>query len=405
MDNGARQAAERVARNSYGKLLSILAARSRDITAAEDALADAFAAALHAWPNQGVPTNPDAWLLTSARNALLNMQRHSTIQKTAAEEIERQYHARVSENRSFSDERLKLLFVCAHPSIDVNVRTALMLQTVLGIDSATIANAFLLSPAAMGRRLVRAKAKIRDAGIKFEIPDSDKFEGRLPHVLDAIYAAFGTGWDQIASESGKLTGLTNEAIYLARLLVELLPDQPEAKGLLALMLYCEARKAARRNHNGQFVPLKQQNAKLWNRDMIIEAEQLLGQAAVAQTFDRYQCEAAIQSVHVQYPITGQTNVAALQTLYQMLAAYSPTIGVLVAQATVLLEQGDPATALEYLERIRNPAKETYQPYWVAKAFGLSAVGAKSKASIAMDRAIGLTEDPAIKTYLGSKRLD
>jgi RNA polymerase sigma-70 factor, ECF subfamily len=405
MYNGARQAAERVARNSYGKLLSILAARSRDITAAEDALADAFAAALHVWPKQGVPTNPDAWLLTSARNALLNMQRHSTVQKTGAEEIERQYHARVSENRSFSEERLKLLFVCAHPSIDVNIRTALMLQTVLGIDSATIANAFLLSPAAMGRRLVRAKAKIRDAGIRFEVPEPEKLEDRLPEVLDAIYAAFGTGWDQIASEAGKLTGLTNEAIYLARLLVELLPDQAEARGLLALMLYCEARRAARRNHDGQFVPLKQQDARLWNLDMIIEAEQLLGQAAASQTFGRYQCEAAIQSVHVQYPITGQTNVAALQTLYQMLAAYSPTIGVLVAQATVFLEQGDPATALDYLERITNPAKETYQPYWVAKAFGLSAVGAKGKAKIAIDRAIGLTEDPAIKSYLGSKCLD
>jgi RNA polymerase sigma-70 factor, ECF subfamily len=405
MKRDARQTVEGVARNSYGKLLSILAARSRDIAAAEDALADAFAAALRVWPEQGVPTNPDAWLLTSARNALLNRHRHATIQKAAAEEIERQYQSRAGEDRTFADERLKLFFVCAHPSIDQNLRTALMLQTVLGIDSATIANAFLLSPAAMGRRLVRAKTKIKVAGIRFEVPDSDILDERLPDVLDAIYAAFGTGWDLIASEAGKFTGLTKEAIYLARLLVELLPQQPEAKGLLALMLYCEARKAARRNDVGEFVPLKQQDARLWNRYEIIEAEQLLNQAAIAQSFGRYQCEAAIQSVHVQYPITGQTNIEALKTLYQMLAAYSPTIGVLVAQATVFLEQGEPAAALEYLERITNPAKETYQPYWVAKAFGLSAVGAKGKAKTAMDRAIGLTEDPAIKSYLGSKRLD
>jgi RNA polymerase sigma-70 factor, ECF subfamily len=404
MDGNARQTAEGVARNSYGKLLSILAARSRDIAAAEDALADAFAAALRAWPAQGVPINPDAWLLTAARNAILNRHRHATIQNAAAEEIERQYHSRESEDRAFADERLKLLFVCTHPSIDENVRTALMLQTVLGIDSATIANAFLLSPAAMGRRLVRAKAKIRDAGIRFEVPDSDTLGERLPDVLDAIYAAFGTGWDQIASDAGKFTGLTEEAIYLARLLVELMPQQPEAKGLLALVLYCEARRAARRTSAGDFVPLKQQDARLWNRDMIIEAEQLLSQAALSQRFGRYQCEAAIQSVHVQFPITGQTNVEALKTLYQMLAAYSPTIGVLVAQATVFLDQGDSAKTLEYLDRISNGAKETYQPYWVAKAFGLAAAGATKEATIAMDRAIGLTEDPAIKTYLRSKRL-
>jgi RNA polymerase sigma-70 factor (ECF subfamily) len=201
------------------------------------------------------------------------------------------------------------LFLCAHPALDEAIRTPLMLQTVLGLDAERIARAFLVAPSAKGQRLVRVKARIRDAGLRFVLSEAEMTAGRLGDVLDAIYVAFDTGWD---AEDG--TDLTGEAVFLARLIVAQMPGEPEPQGLLALMLYCEARRAARRDTEGRFVPLDRQDAKAWNRSMIIEAEGLLAQASRRAQFGRFQCEAAIQSVHIQRPITGVTNWAALETL-------------------------------------------------------------------------------------------
>jgi RNA polymerase sigma-70 factor, ECF subfamily len=395
----ARRVAEQAARTAYGRLVSLLAARTRDIAAAEDALSDAFAAALRRWPETGVPTNPDAWLLTAARNALVSGHRYRQVREAAAHDIELYLAELASETEPFADDRLKLLFVCAHPAIEPGMRTPLMLQTVMGLDAARIGSAFLVAPTAMGQRLVRAKARIRDSGIPFLVPDTDQLPERLADVLDAIYAAFGAGWEALGGDGGDGQGLVEEAVYLGRLLVALLPAAPEAKGLLSLMLFSAARQAARRDPQGNFVPLKKQDARLWNHAFIIEADRLLIQAARAGQFGRYQCEAAIQSVHSQRPITGVTNFSALMTLYGLLAMHCPSTGVLVAQASVLLETGDAAGSLNALDAIPAAARSVYQPWWVVRSECLAALGRTEEARAARSLAIGLTEDPAVRRWL------
>jgi RNA polymerase sigma-70 factor, ECF subfamily len=395
----ARRVAENAARASYGRLLALLASRSRDLAAAEDALSDAFVAALKSWPETGVPANPDAWLMTAARNRMNNQFRHAQVRSNAAADVERHFEALNAASNDFPDERLKLLFVCAHPAIDSAIRTPLMMQTVLGLDAASIANAFLTSPTTMGQRLVRAKAKIRDAGIRFEMPDADALPERLLFVLDAIYAAFGQAWDDVPGGDDAAADLTGEAIFLGRLLVSLMSDSPEAKGLLALMLYCEARRPARRTAEGAFVPLDEQEARLWSRELIIEAEALLTDASKAQIFGRYQTEAAIQSVHVQRPFFGATNYRALRQLYGLLVRHFPGLGAVIGYAGVLLKLNDPDAALAMLDDLPSDRVAGHQPYWVMRAHVLQALARNDDARIASDRAIGLTSDAAMRTYL------
>ena len=395
----ARRVAENAARASYGRLLALLASHSRDLAAAEDALSEAFVSALTVWPERGVPDNPDAWLMTAARNKMNNVYRHDEVRIAAREHIARQYADLSELPREFPDERLKLLFVCAHPAIDTAMRTPLMMQTVLGLDATRIASAFFTSPATMGQRLVRAKSKIRVAGIRFEIPDTDEMPERLTYVLDAIYAAFGQAWDAVPGCDDGTIDLTAEAISVARLLVQLIPHDPEVKGLLALMLYCEARRNARRSPDGAFVPLDEQDAALWSRDMITEAEGLLTDAAKAQTFGRYQTEAAIQSVHVQRPFFGSTNYQALRQLYALLVSRHPSLGAFIGYAGVMLKLENPAGALGILDGLPADRVSNHQAYWVMRAHILLALRRKNEARIASDRAIGLTKDAALRDYL------
>ncbi|MBL0924273.1 MAG: RNA polymerase subunit sigma-70 [Sphingomonadaceae bacterium] len=399
MQKDARRTAELAARTSYGRLLAILASGSRDISAAEDLLSQAFVAALKSWPERGVPDNPDAWLLTAARNSQRNLIRHAKVRDGAALEMERHFQELSESQQDFPDERLKMLFVCAHPAIDAAMRTPLMLQIVLGLDAVRIGSAFLVAPSTMGQRLVRAKAKIRDSGLRFTVPDSDVLPERLIDVLNAIYAAFGAAWDEMPGAAEGDQGLAEEAIYLGRLIASLLPDEPEPKGLLALMLYCHARRAARRDEYGKFVPLKQQDSGKWSRDMIIEAEQLLTLASRAATFGQYQCEAAIQSVHVQRAITGITNHKALLALYDLLVAQCPTVGNLVSRAAMLLEAGDAQCAHEALAALPPDLTARYQPFWVTSAFVALELEESARAKAAFETAIALTEDPAVRTFL------
>jgi RNA polymerase sigma-70 factor (ECF subfamily) len=394
--DAARDTAEAVARAFYGRLVALLAARTRDIAAAEDALAEAFRRALETWPVQGVPDRPEAWLLTVARRAHGHVARHGAVQAAAAPTLLLSQEEAVEHTDALPDARLKLLFVCAHPAIDEAARAPLMLQTVLGLDAARIAASFLVAPSAMAQRLVRAKAKIRDAGIRFREPEPDALADRLPPVLSAIYAAFGAGWEESAAGE---TGLAHEAIFLARLLVALLPDQPEARGLLALMLYCEARRPARRSAAGAFVPLEAQDTKLWSRPLIIEAERLLTEAARAGRFGRFQTEAAIQSVHAQRAITGTTNRAALVALYDVLAGQVPAVGVLVSRAAVHGDAFGPAAGLALLDAIAPARVGGYQPYWAVRAHLLGLAGRAHAARDARARAIALATDPAVAAYL------
>lgn len=404
----AARAAETAARASYGRLVAYLAARTRDIAAAEDALADAFQSALETWPVRGVPEKPDAWLLTAARNRLHNAARHARIKAGAATTL-----ALIADETAdgaaaeFPDERLKLLFICAHPAIDPAARTPLMLQTVLGLDAARIASAFLSAPSAMGQRLVRAKAKIRDAGIAFETPDRDALSPRLAAVLEAIYAAYGMGWDNIDGADTKTVGFSEEALFLGRLVVSLLPSEPEARGLLALMLYCEARLPARRTATGAFIPLSEQNPALWSTAMILAAENELKQAALLinhdpTRFERFQIEAAIQSVHIQRPVTGTTNWAAVAALYEVLALRAPSVGALVGQAAALGEGGNAARGLDVLSNLDPADVGSYQPYWAVRAHLLVKLDQPGAARNAFARAIGLSQSEALRAYLRAK---
>ncbi len=278
----AAAAAEAVARRSYGKLIAFLAARTRDVAGAEDALSEAFAAALAEWPVGGIPRTPEAWLLTVARRKLIDAARRRISGEAAAPTIALltdELLPAPGEEADIPDDRLRLLFACAHPAIDAGVRAPLMLQAVLGFDAATIASAFLVAPSAMGQRLVRAKSRIRQAGIPFRVPEQDELPGRLDAVLEAIYAIYAEGWADPAGTQARSRGLAEEAIWLGRLVVSLLPQSAEALGLLSLMLHAEARREARRSDGGAFVPLDQQDPARWNHALIDEAEYLLLQAS------------------------------------------------------------------------------------------------------------------------------
>ena len=393
----AHRAAEKAARDSYGRLLSILAMRDRDIAAAEDALSDALLSALNAWPQTGVPKNPDAWLLTAARNRQRNAHRAENIRQGAAPELAIRFDQDPAQN-PLSDNRLNFMFICAHPAIDPAARAPLILQTVLGIDAATIARSFLVEPATMSQRLVRAKARIRDAGIRFAMPSAEDMPKRLDAVLDSIYAAFSHGWDSLDIPDAP-EALTGEAIWLARLVVEQMPSEPEPKGLLALMLYCNARRKARRDVEGLFVPLDRQDSRLWDRNAIIEAERLLTTAARVPRFGRFQCEAAIQSVHVQRAVTGHLNLRALRTLYDLLVTQSDSIGARIGRAVVIAEEGDTELALEELHALPSRRVDAHQPWWVARSRIAQLSGRQDEARQAIVRALELTADPALRLFL------
>ena len=400
----AGQAAELAARASYGRLLAYLAARWRDVARAEDALGDALLAALETWPRTGVPDNPVAWLLTAARRRLVDGARHAGVAAAAEADLKVMLDERADASpAAFPDERLALLFVCAHPAIDEAARTPLMLQTVLGLDAARIASAFLVAPATMSQRLVRVKAKIREAGIRFEIPAPGELAARLDAVLEAIYAAYGSGWEDVAGADPRRHGLAEEAIWLGRLVARLRPDEPEAQGLLALMLHCEARRAARRDAAGAYVPLGFQDLRRWSRPMIEEAEEVLAGAARLKAAGRFQLEAAIQSVHAQRVRTGETDWEAVTLLYEGLLRHAPTMGARVAHAAALGEARDAEAGLAALDAIPPDEVATYQPYWALRGHMLKALGRAAEAGEAYERAIGLSEDPAVRAFLLGRR--
>jgi RNA polymerase sigma-70 factor (ECF subfamily) len=413
-DEQAHETANEVARRSYGKLVAFLAARTHDVAAAEDALSEAFVSALADWPQNGCPANPEAWLLTVARRKVIDAaRRHSTTEAAAGELqiLAEGLEAAAAESAEIPDRRLALMFACAHPSIEPGVRAPLMLQVVLGLDAKTIASAFLSSPAAMGKRLVRAKDKIRQAGIPFRVPEREELAGRLDTVLEAIYAAFAEGW---TGPGGGTDGgmdvvrrdLTAEAMFMARLVTELLPEEPEALGLLALMLHAEARRAARRSAKGEFVPLAAQDPMLWDARMIDEAESLLRRAGMRGMVGRYQLEGALQSAHVHRCRTGEANWAEVVALYDALFAISGSPVVAINRAVAIAERDGAAAGLAALpEPAADPRLAEYQPYWAARAELLTRTGAHDEAWNAYELAIGLERDMAVRRFLQGRQTD
>lgn len=399
----AARAAEAAARRSYGKLVAFLAARTGDVAGAEDALAEAFAIALAEWPVRGVPHTPDAWLLTVARRRMVDAIRQRRLQEGAAEHLGLLAELAIGEDEAATaipDQRLGLLFACAHPGIDAGVRAPLMLQVVLGFDAATIASAFLVAPATMGQRLSRAKAKIRQAGIAFAVPERVALRERLGTVLDAIYAAYAEGWSDPQGADARRRNLADEAIWLGRLLASLLPDEGEALGLLALMLHAHARREARRDAAGAYVPLAAQDPARWDAAMIDEAEALLVRAGAFGDVGRYQLEAAVQSAHAVRRQSGSADWAAIEQLYDALYALtgSPVAG--LNRAVAIAERRGPAAGLAALDALAADERlALYQPYWAARADLLVRCGDVRAAIDAYEQAIGLERDPAVRRFL------
>jgi RNA polymerase sigma-70 factor (ECF subfamily) len=406
-DKASHATAEAVARQSYGKLVAFLAARTRDVAAAEDALSDAFAAALADWPAHGIPQQPEAWLLAVARRKAVDAARRRRTSEAAATEL-RLMADEIESNKASAaeipDERLALMFACAHPAIEAGIRAPLILQTILGFDAATIASAFLVAPATMGQRLVRAKQKIALAGIPFRLPERTDLPERLEAVLEAIYATFTEGWSDPAGTEARRRNLAEEGIWLGRLAASLLPDEPEALGLLSLMLYAEARRTARRDALGDYVPLGEQDTARWDSNLIAEAEALLRAASSKGALGRYQLEAAIQSAHVVRRLTGRADWAAIERLYDVLCALTQSPVVAINRAIAIAETRGAAAGLAALDTlIEDPRLADYQPYWAARAGLLARTGAAEEADRAYELAIGLESDPAVRRFLQQRR--
>jgi RNA polymerase sigma-70 factor (ECF subfamily) len=403
---GVAETAEAVARRSYGKLIAFLAARTRDVAGAEDALSEAFAAALADWPRNGIPDTPEAWLLTVARRKLIDAARRRRAADDAAPTLALLVDELDDAGRAHEipDERLRLMFACAHPAIDAGLRAPLMLQTVLGFDAATIASAFLVAPSTMSQRLVRAKQRIRQEAIGFRVPERDELAERLRAVLEAIYAIYAEGWSDPSATHARSRGLAEEAIWLARLVAALLPSEPEALGLLALMLHAEARRDARRDPGGEFVPLQSQDPARWDPALIDEAEALLLAASRMDAIGRFQLEAAVQSAHAARRLSGSTDWASIVQLYDGLFAMTGSVVVALNRAVALAEAGcGPRGAADGLAALAALNVDTqlaeYQPYWAARAALLARSGDAQAAGDAYRRAIGLESDPAVRRFL------
>ena len=410
-DARANAIAEAVARRSYGKLVAFLGARTHDVAAAEDALSEAFASALTNWPQTGCPASPEAWLLTVARRKMIDLARRRRTGEIAAAQLQVLVEeldftaADVAKDLEVPDQRLALMFACAHPAIDAGIRAPLILQVVLGLDASMIASAFLMSPTTMGQRLVRAKDKIRQAGIPFRIPEREELPSRLAAVLDAIYAAFAEGWADPGGTDVARRDLPEEALFLGRLVTQMLPEEPEAMGLLALMLHAQARRRARRNLQGEYVPLAEQDPALWDSQMIEVAEALLRRASACGSIGRYQLEGALQSAHVYRRRTGHGNWTAVVQLYDALWALSGSPVVAINRALAIAETDGAAAALNAMPDVAADVRLTeYQPYWAARAELLVKTGAYSEARRAYELAIGLERDPAVRSFLQRRQL-
>jgi RNA polymerase sigma-70 factor (ECF subfamily) len=394
--------AEQVARASYGRLVALLAAPTRDIAAAEDALSEAFVQALTTWPVAGLPDNPEAWLLTVARNKQRDRYKSAAYRLAAPPEAAESLPVLDAvDPAAIPDNRLALMFVCAHPAIDRQARTPLMLQTVLGLEAAAIAAAFLVPTPTLAQRLVRAKRRIRDAGIGFTIPDQAAMPERIDAVLEAIYGAYSVSFPLTSAEQVR-DSLAGESLFLAHTLATLRPADGEVLGLAALLSLSIARLEGAADAAGEYVPLGDQDTARWDETLIATGERLLHRARSSGRIGRFQLEAAIQSVHCDRRVTGVTDWPALATLYTALNRIAPSVGASVSLAAVLGEASGPDAGLAVLDQLDAGLVRTFQPAWATRAHLLARAGQSDGARAAYAKAITLTTDGATRRYLARR---
>lgn len=390
-------------RESHARLVALLAAAGRDIAAAEDALADAVERALLRWPVEGVPANPEAWLVVVARNRLRDHWKSAAHRTSVPLDVADCEAVEWVGASDIPDRRLALMMACAHPAIATSVRTPLMLQVVLGVDAAAIAAAFVVEPEAMAQRLVRAKRRIRAADLPFVEPEREQLAERLPALLEAVYGAYSIDWQLIPPliPPNPVDSLSGEALHLALLLAELLPAEPEVLGLAALVCLSQARQPARCGADGRFVPLDEQDVSRWDRALISRGEGLLARAHGYRRPGRFQYEAAIQSVHCSRVRRGSLDITrkqTLRTLHRALLREAPSLGAAVALAALDGELDGPESGLQALDALRGTTAD-FQPAVVLRAHLLAAAGREADAAAAYRRAIELTSSPWVAEYL------
>ena len=404
--NSIEARVEAIARASRGRLVAMLAVVSRDISKAEDAVSDAFAAALVKWP-ASFPSNPEGWLMTVARNRLRDAAKSAYTRHSVALDPENEEHQAMSEDGQqeeflqIPDQRLKLMFACAHPAINPAIRAPLILQTVMGLEAADVARLFAIPAAAMAQRLVRAKVKIRDAGIPFRIPGRGEMAERLESVLEAIYGIYSDSWESGAAE---LTGDRSvEALYLADLVADLLPDEPEALGLAALISYSAARRSAWLDSEGDYVPLSAQDPVRWALGLTARAGEYLRLAHARGEPGRFQLEAAIQCAHMARRTAGRTDWSGILNLYEGLMALAPSLGAAVARAAAVGEAHGAEIGLRTLFMIDPAVRLTFQPALACEAHLLAKSGNYLGALAANRRAIDLCTSAPMRKFLEKER--